>query len=752
MSFSTKEWVAHFGLSPEVGHHAHYHSMTYDPIRQESVLFGGGTSSETWGVSSGPTWNQKSPVHSPTGRRGHSACWDSHNNRLLIFGGSAAGSWGTRLNDTEAWDGTNWSTVAAASPPGARVMTGGCYDAKRKVFVVCGGWYGTNNSQAVYELDVTTDTWSYWGNGPWERRSHCRLVYDSVNEVSWLVGGYAYPQSSASYRYRDTWHFDGTTWTELSFAGGNDLPVKVNICNSGTDRHHDIFWDSASERICLISNYGSPSKLGLFYLDPSVPRWVEELEGDVIDIAGPGKGWTTAEIPYTDFHEEDNQLYCFFSPTQASETLQTWTLEADSDEDPPVVENQDPAPGATDVAIETDVDLDIVDRGLLASGVDPATVVITIEGVIVWQADAAVNGWSGTKSVISDGFRYALDNPINFGFSQTVTVRAEADDFSGKSVDATYSFTTESSTVWPGHALTVSVNELGIPVPINVWNQFDEHAGLVGLTRLLGEKNWEFKRRTLDTFVHMANCSYQGLVNGITRELGLELFDAINISPILDSDGVPLAPDPYIQFDGAYLLLYSDYTNGLLDWAIDRYQPGGNYEHIGSLITAVNDTSFFEAVARTDLYARSMTILNQSNREQVKMEFIPQSTRFRLKNAYLVQNSVFFSNRQTFKTEMSSVLAVSARGEYHVDYPKGIVTVYTTPNHKEYVRYRYSKIPLVAAASPVILHDINSEAFRVKMFGQILQDDGTYSHGLPTELGVDIINQLIAVSPMYWGV
>lgn len=285
-------------------------------------------------------------------------------------------------------------------------------------------------------------------------------------------------------------------------------------------------------------------------------------------------------------------------------------------------------------------------------------------------------------------------------------------------------------------------------------NQFDEHGSLLSLPRLYEEKNAPYKRRIQDAAVHLANSAYQGLVYGITRELGLSLFNAIDINPKVDTNGDFLAPDPYIWFNGVWLALYSDYGRDSLDWAVDRFQKGGNYEHLGRLVDMINTTSFFEASLRpnVDPYTRSMSILNQSNHQSVSMEFVPQSTKFRLDNRYLVNNTAFFSNRTTFKTEMSSASAVSSRGQYHINYSKGIVTVYTIPNPREYIRYRYVEYPFTVVASPIILHDINQDVFREKMFEQVLQLDGTYEHGLPTELGVDIINELMSVSPMYWGI
>lgn len=289
---------------------------------------------------------------------------------------------------------------------------------------------------------------------------------------------------------------------------------------------------------------------------------------------------------------------------------------------------------------------------------------------------------------------------------------------------------------------------------VYAFNQFDEFGDILSIKRAKNEDNVSFKRRLQNAASYLSNCSYRGLINGITRELGLSLFHAISINPKTNGSQSFIASDPYIKFDGAYLYLYSDYENSELACTIDRFQPGGNYEHLHSLVSLVNQTDSFEAsiLSGVDSYTKSMTILNQSNRENIRLEIIPQSTKFRLNKKFISRGKCFFSNRRTFKTEVASENEVSSSGKYYIDYSKGIVTVYNTPIKNEYVRYEYTVYPFKAIASPVVLHDLNQETFKIKMFEQILQDDGTYVHGLPTELGIDIINELLSVTPMYFGI
>lgn len=60
-----------------------------------------------------------------------------------------------------------------------------------------------------------------------------------------------------------------------------------------------------------------------------------------------------------------------------------------------------------------------------------------------------------------------------------------------------------------------------IPVPHHVWNVLDEFGMLVCCPRLFGEKNKDYKDRILDVFINKANSSCEGLLNGLSRELGL---------------------------------------------------------------------------------------------------------------------------------------------------------------------------------------------------------------------------------------
>ena len=291
--------------------------------------------------------------------------------------------------------------------------------------------------------------------------------------------------------------------------------------------------------------------------------------------------------------------------------------------------------------------------------------------------------------------------------------------------------------------------------PRQILNQFDEHGLVAGVRRNVGEKNWSYRRRIYDAWVNIANSSYRGLINGITRELGLELFEAVSISPKkrVNSE-LFYAPDPYIKVEGPTIYLYSNYIDGVLDYELDRWTAGGNLEKLGWLIDFINSTTYFEGYLHSGVSRQesSMILLNQTNRECVYNEFIPASNKFRLKNKRIVEGTIFFSNRVDFRREVLTEGDVGRAGDFFINYNEGIVVCYSPSVVNNTVRYQYIVDPFTLLASPIIINDINNEEFKTKLFGQILLDDGTNANCLPNELGTDIINELLTVVPLYFGV
>ncbi len=187
------------------------HTMQYDPIRQQVILFGGyghvsrKTLSDTWSWN-GQAWELLSTT-GPPARDYHVMAWDEASGRLVMFGGRS-GVGGTRLGDTWLWDGTRW-TQAAGEMPEARSEAGMSEAGPVHNVILMGGSTATTSD--------ARDVWSWSGSG-WTKLADCplgprsghTLLWDRVRSALLLYGG-----SSGDYpNFRPTvWRFKDNSWT-----------------------------------------------------------------------------------------------------------------------------------------------------------------------------------------------------------------------------------------------------------------------------------------------------------------------------------------------------------------------------------------------------------------------------------------------------------------------------------------------------------------------------------------------------------
>lgn len=111
-----------------------------------------------------------------------------------------------------------------------------------------------------------------------------------------------------------------------------------------------------------------------------------------------------------------------------------------------------------------------------------------------------------------------------------------------------------------------------IPEKFNVITSADDIGAIVDLARITGEDLYTYKTRILESSERLANSSYEGLINGINRELGLDRKEIIeiNLKPVLAGD----LSHPEISFN--------------LDTITDDRQYTGTINGAG--VTAVGNT------------------------------------------------------------------------------------------------------------------------------------------------------------------
>lgn len=288
-----------------------------------------------------------------------------------------------------------------------------------------------------------------------------------------------------------------------------------------------------------------------------------------------------------------------------------------------------------------------------------------------------------------------------------------------------------------------------------IFSELDQFGLLLDLPRIEGERNPSYKRRLFDVFTNRANSSYRGLINGITREIGLSLYHAMTVTPVLNPDGTTVGTNPAISFDETKCYIYSDWTDsssGLVD-TIDRYEKTGGAWSYEELVSSINTSGYMYAAIQSDVsqYLRSMTIFNQKSIGLVTSEELSKgSIVINLDNQNLLSNSVSISSSNMFE-RVDSQLDMIKDGQYFIDYDLGIVYTKEAPANGSVIRYEYRNDNFEVWASPVILHGLSSSSFKKKMFEQILMEDGTYENGAPTELGAELINELMSVFDYSYG-
>jgi hypothetical protein len=174
---------------------------SFDSKARVSVYY-----NDTW-TFDGTTWTLLNPTKSPSARISALA-YDAVNNNVVLFGGySLINQTGAVYQDTWLWDGTNWTQKNPTTVPTQRYLNpdGLTYNASSTVAKVV--FFGG----ATFQGDLTVylnDTWA-WDGSNWQQlqeavapsaRSGQDMIFDAATNDVVLFGG-----ADASAYFNDTW-------------------------------------------------------------------------------------------------------------------------------------------------------------------------------------------------------------------------------------------------------------------------------------------------------------------------------------------------------------------------------------------------------------------------------------------------------------------------------------------------------------------------------------------------------------------
>jgi hypothetical protein len=222
------------------------HSAIYDSMGKRMILFGGQDDfftpyDEVWSLNLVPTtaamttppvnhWTKLSPSGvppaAPTARFGHSAVYDTQNNRMIIFGGFD-GSPSPYQNDVyilSLGGSPGWSKATpTGTAPSPRIGHTAIYDAANQQMVVFGGNDAGGEKDDAFFLSLPSNptqfAWTSGPSGPMKRTKHA-AVYDGLRQLMVVFGGLDHDTTfDGSDLNQETWtlNLGGTPfWNQLA--------------------------------------------------------------------------------------------------------------------------------------------------------------------------------------------------------------------------------------------------------------------------------------------------------------------------------------------------------------------------------------------------------------------------------------------------------------------------------------------------------------------------------------------------------
>jgi len=299
--------------------------MVYDPIRQELVLYGGTTQSgdvhETW-VWDGLTWTNVTPTsatQSPDVGSEFELAYDSTHSQVVLFGGFRAD--GSTSNETWVWDGTSWTNVTPSAPspsPAARYGSQMAFDSAMSKVVLFGGYEGGA---------PVNDTWA-WDGSNWTNvtptdpnsspsiRGYEQLAFDTVRNEILLFGG-----NDNGTLLNDTWVWNGTIWVPV--ATSNPPPARY-LASSAYDITHSQFFlfGGVTTTMWLGDTWvlTSPPATGTIQVTTNLAPATFTISGPAT-YSGGGTSFSQSNAPVGNYTISFNSVAQYLTPPTQTGTL-----------------------------------------------------------------------------------------------------------------------------------------------------------------------------------------------------------------------------------------------------------------------------------------------------------------------------------------------------------------------------------------------------------------------------------------------
>jgi len=256
------------------------HSAVYDSWNDRILVFGGWNGqqffNDVWALdvtAGAEAWTKLNPSNAWPGARGqHTAIFDHATRRMIVYGGH-----GSHYNYDDVWaldvltgGAESWTQLQPSGPAiGARRFHSAINDGLNGRMIVFGGSRGGALLNDVWALDLTpgAEAWSQLavtGSVPTARGQHT-AIYDEENNLMVVFGG-----AAAGGLLNDTWALNlGTLqWTQMA-PQGTPPPAR---------RGHTAVMNSAQDKMVVFGGLGSGGFLNDLWkleLTPGAVEWVQ---------------------------------------------------------------------------------------------------------------------------------------------------------------------------------------------------------------------------------------------------------------------------------------------------------------------------------------------------------------------------------------------------------------------------------------------------------------------------------------------
>ncbi|MBI5001456.1 MAG: hypothetical protein HZB92_08050 [Euryarchaeota archaeon] len=198
-----------------------YHSMAYNPVLNEIILFGGfgasGALQDTWKYfPANHTWWQVASTTPFGARYGHQLVFNDWTLRIVTYGGYN----GSPTNTMAEWNGAAWAVLSPGGTPPPVYNHAMAYDKASQHIVLFGGVGNPGQDSATYAYDPSTNTWAQLFpavSAP--KRSFGSMSWNYGIQGVCMYGGFdtACLDQIWYYRYLDnTWYLWQNTGVALS--------------------------------------------------------------------------------------------------------------------------------------------------------------------------------------------------------------------------------------------------------------------------------------------------------------------------------------------------------------------------------------------------------------------------------------------------------------------------------------------------------------------------------------------------------